>query len=293
MNNLAQAVNPIFPSLAAQEAYFNAYADSLTLWPVPVERFDAPGKFGTTHVIAAGPKDAPPMILLHGMGVSSTSWYPNIGALSAVRRCYALDYPGDVNCSVCTRPMRTPDQTVEWLNGVLDFLQVKSADFAGLSYGGFLTMNYVRSAPERVRRAVAICPAAVFAPIKVEFIVRLGALLFFPTSRVRDSFSQWMLEGRYIRPPVVEQHFRAGMRVSRRQLRMRPVVFSDEQLRRISRRVLVLTGEREVLCDPAVVVQRARLMPQGEAQSYSNAGHALPLELPERVNERMVRFLTE
>lgn len=293
MNNLVQIANPIFPSPAAEEAYFSAYADSLTLWPVEVERFDVPGRFGSTHVIASGPADAPPMILLHGMGVSSTSWYPNIEALTSVRRCYALDYPGDVNCSVCTRPIRTPEETVQWISDILDFLKIERADFAGLSYGGFLTMNYVQSAPARVRRAIAICPAAVFAPIRLEFILRLGTLLFFPTPRVRSSFSQWMLGGRYIRPALVEQHFTAGMRASRRQLRMRPVVFSDHQLRSIRPRVLVLTGESEVLCDPAVVVQRAQLIPHGEAHSYANAGHALPLELPDLVNDRMVRFLTE
>jgi pimeloyl-ACP methyl ester carboxylesterase len=284
--------NPIFRSPADENAYLDAYAGSLTLWPGPFERLHVPGRFGSTHVIATGPADAPPLILLHGLGVSSTCWYPNIGTLSRERRCYALDYPGDVNCSVCTQPLHTPAETVEWITGVMDFLKVDRADVAGLSYGGFLAMNYVLNAPARVRRAVALCPAAVFAPIRAEFLLRLGALVFFPTPAVRNSFANWMVEGRYTRPPVVEKQFIAGMRVSRKQLRMRPVVFSDSQLRSVRPRVLVLTADREVLCDPREVVRRAGLIPHGEAQSYPNAGHALPMELPELVNERIVRFLT-
>jgi pimeloyl-ACP methyl ester carboxylesterase len=285
--------NPIFRSAAAEEKYLKAYADSLTLWPVPLERFDVPGRFGSTHVIAAGPASAPPLILLHGMGVSSTSWYANIEALSRIRRCYALDYPGDVNCSVCTQPLRTRQDAVEWITGVLDGLKVERADFVGLSYGGFLAMNYVSKAPARVRRAIALCPAAVLTSIRAEFVVRLAALMFYPTPAVRKSFSHWMLGERYRRPPLLEGQFFAGLQGTRTLIRLRPVAFSDDELRGIRPRVLVLTGDCEVLCDAQAVVRRARaLIPYGEAESYANAGHALPLELPGPVNEHLIRFLT-
>ena len=286
--------NPIFRSPAAEQAYLKAYAASLTLWPVPYEQLDVPGRFGVTHVVATGPADAPPLVLLHGMGVSSTSWYSNIGALARVRRCYALDYPGDVNRSVCTRPPRTRDDAAEWVTEVLDRLKIEQADFVGLSFGGFLTMNYASKVPLRVRRAIALCPAGVLTPVRAEFALRLAALLLFPTPARRKSFMYWMLRDRYARPPLLEQQFTAGLQGSRSLIRLRPVKFSDGELRAIRPPVLVLTGDHEVLCNPQEVVRRARaLIPHGEAQSFQNAGHALPLELPELVNERMVRFLTE
>jgi pimeloyl-ACP methyl ester carboxylesterase len=207
--------NPIFRSAAAEETYLRAYAASLSLWPVPFERFDVPGRFGMTHVIAAGPAEAPPIILLHGMGVSSTSWYPNIEALSRIRRCYAFDYPGDVNCSVCTQPLRARVEAAEWLTGMLDQLKIERADFAGLSFGGFLAMNYVSRAPARVRRAIALCPAAVLTAIRPEFLVRLAALFLFPTPAVRENFTVWMLGQRYRRPAAFHDQFIAGLRGSR------------------------------------------------------------------------------
>ena len=286
--------NPVFRSKTAEEKYLQAYAGSLTLWPTPFERSEVPGRFGLTHVLAAGPADAPPLILLHGLGVSSTSWYANIGALAGVRRCYALDYPGDVNCSVCTQPLRTRDEAVEWITGVLDLLKVERADLVGLSYGGFLAMNYVSRAPARVRRAVALCPAAVLTTVRAEFALRLAAMILVPTDRTRNSFAQWLMEGRYSRPQLLEQQFAAGLQGARPLIRLRPVKFSDHELRNIRPRVLVLTGDREVLCDPREVVRRTRaLIPHGEAESFANAGHVLPLELPELVNERMLQFLTE
>ncbi len=286
--------NQIFRSQAAEETYLAAYAASLTLWPAPFERFDIPGRFGSTHVVATGPADAPPLLLLHGMGVSSTSWYSNIEALARVRRCYALDYPGDVNCSVCREPLRTREDAAEWITGILDLLKIDKTDIAGLSYGGFLAMNYVSKAPLRVRRAVAMCPAGVLAPVRTEFALRLGMLLFFPTPAVRKSFFHWMLGDRYHRPPLLDLQFSAGLRGARSRIRLRPVTFSDEELRDIRPPVLVLTGDREVLCDPKEVVRRTRsLIPHGEAECFANAGHGLPMELPELVNQRMVRFLME
>ena len=45
-------------------AYLAAYDAALKSWPVPYEEMEIPGRFGTTHVVAHGPKDAPPLVLL-------------------------------------------------------------------------------------------------------------------------------------------------------------------------------------------------------------------------------------
>jgi hypothetical protein len=45
--------------------YLAAY-DAMRAWPVPHEEMEIPGRFGITHVVASGPKDAPPLVLLHG-----------------------------------------------------------------------------------------------------------------------------------------------------------------------------------------------------------------------------------
>ena len=155
-------------------------------------------------------------------------------------------------------------------------------------------MNYASKMPARVRRAIALCPAGVLTPVRAEFALRLAALILFPTPAMRKSFTYWMLQDRYLRPPLLEQQFTAGLKGSRTLIRLRPVKFSDDELRAMRPHVLVLTGDREVLCNPQEVVRRARaLIPDGEAESFPNAGHALPLELPELVNARMVRFLTQ
>jgi len=74
----------------------------LAFWPVPYESLDVPTRFGSTHIIISRPKDAPPLVLLHGANDSATAWYPNIADLSRNYRTYALDTIGDVGKSVAS-----------------------------------------------------------------------------------------------------------------------------------------------------------------------------------------------
>lgn len=66
-----------FLSEAGRADYLAAYDRVLAdLWPVSTESILVESGFGTTHAIASGPMDAPPMMLLHAAGLSATQWYP-------------------------------------------------------------------------------------------------------------------------------------------------------------------------------------------------------------------------
>ncbi|KAF5422297.1 MAG: Pimeloyl-ACP methyl ester carboxylesterase, partial [Candidatus Methanocomedens sp.] len=92
----------IFKTPEGQAKYLAAYDATLALWSVPYESLDVPTRFGSTHIIISGPKDAPPLVLLHGANDSATVWYPNIADLSRNYRTYALDTIGDVGKSVAS-----------------------------------------------------------------------------------------------------------------------------------------------------------------------------------------------
>ncbi len=90
----------VFRTPEDEAKYMAAYDAVLALWPVPYESFDVPTRFGKTHVIASGPKEAQPLVLLHATSASATMWFSNIADLSRNYRTYALDTIGEPGKSV-------------------------------------------------------------------------------------------------------------------------------------------------------------------------------------------------
>ncbi len=115
----------LFRNVEDPVEYAAAYDEVLRLWPVPYEELCIPGSFGTTHVIASGPKEAPPLVLLHPAGCGAVIWYRNVGALSRQFRIYAVDIMGEVNKSEPTRRIGTRQELAQWMAELFDALHIQ------------------------------------------------------------------------------------------------------------------------------------------------------------------------
>jgi pimeloyl-ACP methyl ester carboxylesterase len=71
-----------------------------------------------------------------------------------------------------------------------------------------------------------------------------------------------------------------------------PPVSTDEELKQIRASTLLLIGEREVIYNPITAIKRAvKLIHRIEADIIPGAGHALNIDQPETVNQRILAFL--
>ena len=122
---LARASTAIFKSLEGEARYYAAYDKVLALWDVPYECLRVATQFGTTHVIASGPRAAPPLILLHAIAISSTMWYPNIAELSRDFRTFAVDVMGDAGKSVPSHRPKNRREYARWFLDVFNELQIE------------------------------------------------------------------------------------------------------------------------------------------------------------------------
>jgi pimeloyl-ACP methyl ester carboxylesterase len=127
---------PAFKSTEGEATFLAAYDAAMRLWPVPYEALDIPGRFGSAHVVASGPPDAPPLVLLHGYMATSTMWAPNIADFSRDHRVYAVDVMGQPSRSLPTEPIRSAADYVAWLTATLDGLHLERVSLVGMSYGG-------------------------------------------------------------------------------------------------------------------------------------------------------------
>lgn len=296
-----------FKSPKGEAEYMAAYEASMQLWTVPYEPMDISSRFGNTHLVVCGPKDAPPLVLLHCFFTSLTNWAYNIADLSRDYRVYALDMMGQPSKSIPDQPMSTREEMVEWLTGVLDALGIQQMDLIGYSYGGFVALNYTIHAPDRVKKLILITPAGGVVRLWKQFYLRglVSALVnsFLPAlSRWwMTSFLNWMI---YVPNMKTENNrplfdcMRNQMSLGAKYFRMgnlvQPLPFSDEDLRSVKSPTLLLIGQREAMYDPLAAIKRAKkLIPNIRAELIPNYGHELPNANAEMVDKRVLEFLKE
>jgi pimeloyl-ACP methyl ester carboxylesterase len=278
----------MFKTPEGQARYFAAYDATLALWPTTVEPIDLPTRFGPTHVNACGPEDAPPLVLLPGAAISSTMWYPNVGALSRDYRVYAPDIIGEMGKSISTCPITKPAEFVDWLLDVFDGLRLERAQVVGISLGGYLALTLAHSVPERVAKLVLLSPATLLA-IRPRFYLRVAAAILVPFLSAETRQALFLGIASPNAAPAIKQlmtptDFRYKMSF--------PKVNTDDELRHIQAPTLLLLGEHEVIYNPRTALKRAvSLIPRIEADIIPGVGHALNLDQPERVNQRIVEFL--
>ena len=95
------------------------YREVLDRWLVPKEEFHLPTCQGRTFVLACGPKDAPPVLLLHGAQANSAAWLPDIALWASRFRLYAVDVIGEPGFSEPVRPHLAGDAHTLWLDDVI------------------------------------------------------------------------------------------------------------------------------------------------------------------------------
>jgi hypothetical protein len=181
-----------FKTVAGEAAYLSAYDAAIKLWPVPYEEMDIPGRFGLTHVVACGPRDAPPLVLLHGYWATLTMWTPNVADFSESYRVYAVDVMGQPGKSIPDKPIRNAADYVAWLTSILNELKLDRVFLVGMSYGGWLSLTYAVAASERVQKLVLLSPAASILPLVRQFSLRGMLMILLPTRFTLNSFMRWL-----------------------------------------------------------------------------------------------------
>ena len=133
-----------------------AYRQVLSDWPVPHESHLLATRAGSTFVVSCGPEHGPALVLLHGTLSNAASWMFDAARWSEYYRVHAVDIIGEPGLSEGTQPALDSDAHAQWLDDVLDALGVESAAFVGLSFGGFLAMDYALRRPARVLSLIHI-----------------------------------------------------------------------------------------------------------------------------------------
>jgi len=289
-----------FKTPEGKATYLAAYDAAMKLWPVPYEERDIQTRFGMTHVVISGPKEAPPLVLLHGYMATLMMWAPNIADFSKEYRVYAVDVMGQPSRSIPTEPIRDRADFVAWLSATLDGLHLNRVSLVGMSFGGWIALGYAVAKPERIENLVLLSVGG-FLPMAKQFTVRGLLMAFWPTRLTVTSFMHWIGvkedpadPDTYGMRDLIELTY-LGLkyfRMPQETARVMPTVFSDGELRSMQMPTLVLFGDHEVICDPAAALSRAlRLIPDCRGELVPGPRHEMCARKHGLVDVRVLDFL--
>ncbi|WP_243790490.1 alpha/beta fold hydrolase [Saccharopolyspora gloriosae] len=277
-----------FRDEAARQRFLRRYEVAFRKWPVAREELDVRTRFGTVHVHRSGDGPGPPVVLLHGLAVTSAAWHPNVAALAAHRAVFAVDMLGEQGRSVQQKPIRDFADEAAWIEDVLTELGLERAHVIGVSHGGWMAANYVVRFPDRAA-TLTLLDSVGLSQARTRYLVGVFQDLILLAG------PRWLAARSSSETVPTDRDILRLTSASARDFKIRlpkAGVLGDEQLRSITAPLLVLLAERSTVHHSDVVQARLRaLLPSAEVNVLPGVGHNFPMERPELVNDRMVEFL--
>ena len=266
-----------------------------------------------TLYLEAGPPDAPPVLLLHGLGATNASMLPVLADLAVDHRVLAPDLPGFGASSAPSSPYNAP-WFAAWVEAFQAATGSRGAVLIGNSLGGRVALEAGLSHPKSVRALVLLTPSPAFRRLRqwvplVRWASPELARLPIPMSHrlvVEGIRSMFSVPGR-----LPDPWYDAAADEAIRVLRSRPhrvaffsaarqIYLEDaygrhgfwNRLPELQPPALFIWGDRDRLVPSSFARHVAQALPDAGAIVMEDCGHVPQFEHPD-VTMQMVRGFLE
>lgn len=252
------------------------------------------------HVVHDGPRQAPPLLLIHGSGAAGGTWIPMIPALAAHHHVIRVDLPG-CGQSPPAPSYGVPDQARR-VAGLLDDLGLRNVPVAGHSSGGYVGTALREQRPDLVGSLVLVSSgprmdALLRQPLLLRALLAppLGPVLWW---RRTDALVRRGIAATAAGPVDVPDELVAGVRAisyraMRTVLRRNGEYLSErslpERLAVLDVPVLVIFGAADPRWDPSSA-HRYEAVPDARVEFLPGVGHLPVLEAPEATSALLLDF---
>lgn len=257
--------------------------------------------------------DGPWLVLIHGAWASHEWWKWQVPELARFYRVFSYDLRGHGRSSPLLRPTSI-DAFARGLESVLQKVGAQEFALVGWSVGGMISLQYAFGHPHEVKALVLIATRGNRDPrlkrrVQLQYLTaRLSLMVDLAAPRKYDHRAQTFPDEReriedQIRvmfspstPPEVFGWIMADLaRHPREKYFEIAKTFWDweagEELGKISLPTLIVVGEKDEYTPPDYSRYLQRRIPNSNLVIVEGAGHGLPLERPEKVNQEIIGFL--
>jgi 3-oxoadipate enol-lactonase len=240
----------------------------------------------------AGTGSPEPIVLLHGLGGSRTSWDAQLTGLSARHRVVAWDLPGYGESAPLDQPL-TFGALADAVADFVEELQAVRVHLVGISFGGMIAQHAAVAHPELIASLVLMSTSPCFGLDGTDpdgwRAARLAAL---DAGQQPADFADAVLRslaGPHITDVALAGQRAAMARISARALRQAIdcLITHDgrDVLGSIAAPTLCIVGALDDETPVAYSQALAAGIPGAALVVVPGAGHLLPAEAPDTVNE--------
>ncbi|WP_438349319.1 alpha/beta fold hydrolase [Paenibacillus sp. FA6] len=285
-----------FKSIEGKQWLYESYERLLSAWNVEYEEVDIHTRYGKTHIILAGKREHPPLVLFHGVGDNSAlMWIYNVGELAKHFYIIAVDTIGGPGKSEPNEMYGKGFEQALWIDDLLNSLNISKVNIAGVSNGTYLANYYATKRPEKVIRMVCMAGGVRTSMMRMMLAFLPEALiptekntkkllkkLCAPNSDVFEKNSELLLHWN-----LLLKYFN-----NRSMMVHKVVKFTTDDMQILKTKALYLIGEYDILSNyPAAI----KMLDDHELRYkvVADAGHGINHEQPETINKEMIRFLLD
>jgi len=247
-----------------------------------------------------------PVIFVHEFAGDVRSWEPQLRHFGRTYRCIAYNARGYPPSDVPQGGERySQDLARDDLRAVLDALKIDKAHVVGLSMGGFATLHFGFTYPERARSLVVAGCGYGAAPDKraqfaeeaeaaakqFETLGMTKAAMGYATGPTRVQFQNKDPRGWQEFADQLAQHSTEGAAGTMRGVqKRRPSLFDlVHKMKTITAPTLVMTGDEDWPClEPGLLMKRT--IPTAALVVMPNSGHTINIEEPDAFNAHLDEF---
>lgn len=247
------------------------------MWAEGVKQKDVRVGAHKIHYLAVG--HGPPLVLIHGLGMSAPDLSPLFSALARTHRVYAIDLLGSGHSDWPRDSMYSMKEQADVVRGFMDALSLRNPDVLGVSMGGWVALELAAEHPSRVRRLILVSSAGFEfeTDIHEEFFVPQNVAgmryLFTRVSDRAGKLPDFILRD-FLR--VAGDNDWVVRRATRTMLERRELM--DGRVRTIRMPVLLVWGTNDRIIPFSVAAKMQREMPQARLVRLEHCGHLAIVE---------------
>ena len=113
------------------------------------------------HYQVSGPLEAPPLVLVHGVGGKEIWWRENMPVFNQFFRTYAIDLPGFGRSKRLTGEFSI-DRGAEFLQAWLKEMTLEGVFLLGHSMGGQISARLAANNPHIIKKLALVSPSGLF-----------------------------------------------------------------------------------------------------------------------------------